>query len=112
MNTRPLLLTLGIVLIACSSSKEPTPPPTGQGKASPQPEPKPQPPPAAGQVTLSVVYGSEKKTWLEEQAKAFQAAAPKTKSGKAITVKTQAMGSGEATQGILSGQLKPVVFSP
>jgi Ca-activated chloride channel family protein len=59
-----------------------------------------------------IAYGSEKKTWLEEQAKAFNASGAKTKSGKAIEVQTQAMGSGEAATGIVSGALKPHVFSP
>jgi len=36
----------------------------------------------------------------------------KTKTGKPIQVQGRAMGSGEATQDILSGALKPHVFSP
>lgn len=69
--------------------------------------------PAAGNpVILTVAYGSEKKTWLEEQAAAFQAAGARTKSGRPIAVQPLAMGSGEAVQGIVSGTLKPHVFSP
>ena len=71
----------------------------------------PVPAPGGG-VKLVIAYGSEKKTWLEEQAKAFNSAGQKTKSGKPIEVQTQAMGSGEAATGIVSGSIKPHVFSP
>jgi Ca-activated chloride channel family protein len=105
MLRRPGLLGIVIALAACGKGREPAATSsTGSAPVPPQPEP--------GRVTLSVVYGSEKKTWLEEQAKAFQATAPKTRGGKPITVETKAMGSGEATQGIVAGRLKPVVFSP
>src|SRR5262249_13855079 len=56
--------------------------------------------------TLLIAYGSEKKLWLEEQARAFMQTAARTKSGKLIQVQGRAMGSGEATQGILSSSLK------
>jgi Ca-activated chloride channel family protein len=59
-----------------------------------------------------VAYGSEKKLWLQEQAGAFMQTAARTKSGKLIQVQGRAIGSGEATQEILSGSLKPHVFSP
>jgi Ca-activated chloride channel family protein len=68
--------------------------------------------PAAGEVRLVVAYGSEKKSWFEEQARAFEASGTTTKSGKRIRVEGRAMGSGEATQAILDGSLKPHVFSP
>jgi Ca-activated chloride channel homolog len=67
---------------------------------------------ASSPVTLRIAYGSEKKTWLEEQAAAFKSTGSKTRSGRAIQVELQAMGSGEATAGIVSGALKPHVFSP
>ncbi len=70
----------------------------------------PPPPPAA--VTVVLAYGSEKKSWLEEQARAFAATNPKTRSGKLIRVNPRAMGSGEAVQEILSGNLKAHAFSP
>jgi Ca-activated chloride channel family protein len=63
-------------------------------------------------VALVVAYGSEKKTWLEDQVKRFQASSAKTKSGKLIQIKTLAMGSGEAVQSIVAGEIKPHVFSP
>src|SRR3954464_14191275 len=48
-----------------------------------------------GTVTLTIAYGSEKKTWFEEQVKAFADTSPRTASGKAIQVSAKAMGSGE-----------------
>src|SRR5262249_19792757 len=57
-------------------------------------------------------YGSEKKTWLEEQIKAFEASKPRLKSNKSIHIESRAMGSGEAVQAILSDEIKPHVFSP
>jgi len=61
---------------------------------------------------LVIAYGSEKRLWLEEQARQFMQTGAKTKTGKPIQVQGRAMGSGEATQDILSGALQPHVFSP
>jgi Ca-activated chloride channel family protein len=66
----------------------------------------------ANPLTLIVAYGSEKKTWLEEQAASFKASGAKTRKGRPIVIQPQAMGSGEAVAGIVSGALKPHVFSP
>ncbi|MBZ4421782.1 extracellular solute-binding protein [Myxococcus sp. RHSTA-1-4] len=63
-------------------------------------------------VVLTVAYGSEKKTWLEEQARAFEAGRPTTKSGRPIRVDARALGSGEALREIVSGRLKAHVYSP
>lgn len=66
----------------------------------------------AGAVQLVVAYGSEKKTWLEEQVRNFENGGATTKSGRRIHVEARALGSGEAVQAILDGSLKPHVFSP
>ncbi len=92
-----IFLLLAVALSAC----KPTPPT----------EP-PKPKPAADCLTVSLAYGSEKKAWLEEQAKAFAVSSPKTAAGRCITVDLKAMGSGEVTLGILNGTLKPTVYSP
>ncbi|MBU8896065.1 substrate-binding and VWA domain-containing protein [Corallococcus sp. M34] len=63
-------------------------------------------------LVLTVAYGSEKKTWLEEQARAFEASGAVTPSGRPIRVVGKALGSGEAVQEIASGRLKAHVFSP
>jgi Ca-activated chloride channel homolog len=63
-------------------------------------------------VTLIVAYGSEKKSWLEEQVRAFGESHAKTSSGRPIAIELRSMGSGEAVQEIVAGRLKPHVFSP
>jgi Ca-activated chloride channel homolog len=86
----------------------------GCKKRQDDPPPTPGRPPVAvvAPVELSILYGSEKKTWLEEQITKFNAAGTKTKAGAAITVKGKALGSGEAMTTILEGTEKPTVFSP
>ncbi|HEX3479849.1 MAG TPA: VWA domain-containing protein [Kofleriaceae bacterium] len=68
--------------------------------------------PSADQVELSLLYGSEKKTWLDEQVKAFNASQTRTAGGKRIRVTARPIGSGEATAAILGGTQQPVVYSP
>jgi len=63
-------------------------------------------------LVLIIAYGSEKKTWLEEQSRKFEAGQPRLRSGRPIRVDARAMGSGEALQSIVAGDLKPHVFSP
>ena len=63
-------------------------------------------------LTITVVYGSEKKTWFEEQAKAFAATGAKSSSGRAIRIEPKAMGSGEAIKAITEGTVKAHVYSP
>ena len=75
-------------------------------------KPKEPPAPPAPQVVLRLAYGSEKKTWLEEQLRAFAATSPRTGSGRPITVQATAGGSGEALQAIVAGTARPHVFSP
>ncbi len=74
--------------------------------------PLPPPKPKGDCVKVSIAYGSEKKVWFEEQAKAFAATSPSTKGGRCITLDLKAMGSGEVTQGVLDGSLRPTVYSP
>lgn len=66
----------------------------------------------SGAVVLTVAYGSEKKSWLEEHARAFEASGARTKSGRAIRVEGRALGSGEALREIVSGRLKAHVYIP
>jgi Ca-activated chloride channel homolog len=68
--------------------------------------------PSPDQVELSILYGSEKKTWLDEQVKAFNAGRTRGPGGKVIHVTARPTGSGEATTAILGGAQKPVVYSP
>ncbi len=57
-------------------------------------------------VEITIVYGSEKKTWLEEQIAAFNG------SQTTYHVTGTPMGSGDAAQAIADGKQQPVVFSP
>ncbi|MEO8702738.1 MAG: VWA domain-containing protein [Kofleriaceae bacterium] len=75
------------------------------GKATPATSSQPA-------IALSILYGSEKKTWLEEQIAAFNASGATTKAGGRIEVTGKAIGSGEAMTAILDGSEKPVIFSP
>ncbi|MCC6553685.1 MAG: VWA domain-containing protein [Polyangiaceae bacterium] len=106
--TRRLALTILLLAlaVACSDTEK------GSGSPSPSGGPSAAPGKAAEPVTLVVAYGSEKKTWLEEQAKKFESSPATTRSGRPIKITGQAMGSGEAVQGIVGGTLKPHVFSP
>ncbi len=80
----------------------------GCKKTSEEAPAKPPPPdkPVAAAVELSILYGSEKKTWLEEQITAFNAANP------TIHITGKPAGSGEAMSSILDGSEKPAIFSP
>jgi ABC-type Fe3+ transport system substrate-binding protein len=57
-------------------------------------------------VTITFVYSTEKKDWLEAAVAGFRTAHPE------ITVDLVGKGSLEATQQILDGALQPTVFSP
>lgn len=63
-------------------------------------------------LELTISYGSEKKTWLEEALTRFNASAPKLASGRVVRVTGKAMGSGEGVAAILDGTGQPHVFSP
>lgn len=63
-------------------------------------------------VAVSILYGSEKKTWLEQELRTFNAAGPRTQAGRPIVAAGKPMGSGEAMTAILSGAERPTVFSP
>jgi Ca-activated chloride channel family protein len=64
------------------------------------------------QVTVTMVYGSEKQEWLEPLVEAFNAERRKTEDGSVIQVEAIPMGSIESAEKIVSGQLQPTVWSP
>src|SRR6266496_3751324 len=94
---RRLALVVVVGLLAC---KKPSREEEGQ-----RPELR-TPQPARPTVTLRIAYGSEKKAWLEEAAKQFEAANP------SIKIETKPTGSGEAAAAILDGSFKAHVYSP
>ncbi|MFQ3661781.1 MAG: extracellular solute-binding protein [Chloroflexaceae bacterium] len=63
-------------------------------------------------VEVSIVYGSEKRAWLEEAVNRFNTTRPKTDSGATIRVTATPLGSSDALTQILNGTLQPVVWSP
>src|SRR5262245_4992764 len=105
MTARRALAVTGLLLCLAAACKKEEEAPTRPGGRTPSAAP-------AGSLNLIILYGTEKKTWLEEQIKRFEAGKPRTKSGKPIHVDARGMGSGEATQAILSGEVKPAVYSP
>jgi Ca-activated chloride channel family protein len=94
-----------LVLLAAGCKKKVEQEATGDTRSSPTPT-------AGPAVEVSILYGSEKKSWLDRQIAAFNATSPRTRAGQPIEVKGKAIGSGEAMTGILDGTEQPVVFSP
>jgi Ca-activated chloride channel family protein len=120
MAQRPALLLAALFgLLGCRS--EPSATRSGDPPAQAQPASSAAPAAAASAtvrrgkgdpVTVILAYGSEKKAWIDEQVKNFEGAGASVASGRAVKIDARAMGSGEAVQSILSGELKPHVFSP
>jgi Ca-activated chloride channel family protein len=67
---------------------------------------------ADNSLTISVVYGSEKQSWMEAMTQAFNDQQVKTANGKTIVVNSTAMGSNDSLRQILDGTLQPTVWSP
>ena len=65
-----------------------------------------------GSVTISIVYGSEKREWLEPLVEEFNNAKNKTEEGMVIVVEAEPMGSIESVHGIIDGTLQPTIWSP
>ena len=66
----------------------------------------------SGTLEISVLYGSEKKLWMDDVVKQFNAQQTKSTSGKPIFVTATAIGSNESLTQILNGQAQPTVWSP
>jgi Ca-activated chloride channel family protein len=63
-------------------------------------------------VPISIVYGSEKKEWLEPLVQEYNALKRETEEGSTIVVEATPMGSIESARAIVEGQLEPTVWSP
>ena len=98
-----LLGLLGL-LAACGDSGQQAAPGGGTSQAESQSP--------ANTLDLYFIYSSEKKTWLEDVTKQFNAAGHKTQDGKTIHVEIEAMGSGESVDAVLAGTKKPHLLSP
>jgi ABC-type molybdate transport system substrate-binding protein len=78
--------------------------PVAEGVANPTPTPSA---PAAAETTkITLLYGTEKKDWLEAANTEFAKVHPE------IKVELVGKGSLDAAQGILDGNLKPTLWSP
>jgi Ca-activated chloride channel family protein len=64
-----------------------------------------------GPVDLLFVYGSEKKDWINEATKDFEATNPMV-DGRPIRVKAVPLGSGETVEDVLEGHKKAHLISP
>lgn len=63
-------------------------------------------------VTISIVYGSEKESWLEPLVEEFNNANNTVASGTVIRVESTPMGSIESAREIVAGTLQATVWSP
>jgi len=63
-------------------------------------------------ITISILYGSEKQSWLQPMITAYNAAHHQTADGSVIEVTGTVMGSIESFNAIMSGQIQPTVWSP
>ena len=66
----------------------------------------------APSLKITILYGSEKQTWLDPLVKQYNDAQHKTAGGKVIVVDATALGSVESGAMIISGQSQPTVWSP
>jgi Ca-activated chloride channel family protein len=94
-----------LVVLGCKGGGDK---PAGGDKPPDKPVAEP-PKPTGPPVELSILYSSEKKTWLSEQVAGFHGTLP---DGRAIHVTAKPIGSGEGSTAILEGSEKPAVFSP
>jgi len=65
-----------------------------------------------GTVEISIVYGSEKRAWMEDVVSRFNNAGQKTADGATIRVTATPMGSTDSLNQILDGMIQPTVWSP
>jgi Ca-activated chloride channel family protein len=93
MRRLALLLIGAIILASCGSQG-------GEGTLP------------ANAVEVSIVYGSEKKAWMDDVVASFNASGATTPDGKPIVVTATPMGSADSLNRILNGELKPTVWSP
>ncbi len=68
--------------------------------------------PSPDVVDITLVYGSEKQTWIDDVTASFNASATKIESGKVVRVTTTPMGSGESKDDLLAGRIQGHLWSP
>lgn len=115
-NTRVVFFTillaaigLGFYIILSGGTTKP-PASTSQVDEVPGVSQPPVPPPDVVQVQIANAV--TKQNWFKELAKNFEAEGRKTSTGKPIAIVLEGVSSGQSMEDILSGKLKPVVWSP
>ena len=63
-------------------------------------------------VPVSIIYGSEKREWLEPLVQEYNGQKRETAEGSVIVVEATPMGSIESAREIVEGQLEPTIWSP
>lgn len=63
-------------------------------------------------ITVSIVYGSEKEDWLEPLVAQYNATNPTVEDGTSVVIEATPMGSIEAADGIIDETIQPTVWSP
>jgi len=107
MKSKVLILVLfAATAIAILLLSRPKPGTQTVASVAPEPASSTPPLPPKAEVELSFVYSTEKKEWIEAAVTEFSAAHPEVK------VALNGKGSLEASDAILDGTLKPVLWSP
>ncbi len=105
------VIICGVVLLRQSAPAPANP--TAPATTAPQPvaaPPAQSAPPTAG-LTITIVSGFTKKTWLDLAVQAFNNT-HETVDGQVVAVKAQYANSGDALRSIQDGSLKPEIWSP
>jgi Ca-activated chloride channel family protein len=63
-------------------------------------------------VELTFTYGSEKKSWIEDVTREFNAAGKKLPDGRTVRVNAIPLGSGECVEEVLAGRRETHITSP
>lgn len=67
---------------------------------------------AAGALTLRMLYGSEKQSWIEDVTATFNSEQHKAPNGQPIHIEAVPMGSLESMHKIIDGEEQPALWSP
>jgi Ca-activated chloride channel family protein len=99
----PLALLLVLATVGCFRAAQEARP-----KADPEARPKADP----TVVELLFTYGSEKKNWIEDVTKEFNAAGKKLPDGRTVHVHAVPLGSGDCIEEVLAGRRETHITSP
>jgi Ca-activated chloride channel family protein len=99
-----LVALLAGVLVGCDDRKSTA----SSAPAAAAPAAKP----AAPAIELLLLYGSEKKEWINDVTSSFNASGAALPDGRQVRVRVVPMGSGEAIDEVLSGRQQAHLISP